>query len=205
VAGWAGHDALGARWALTVLPSLPQAAFAAAATAAVDAREGSAYQHPEVVLEYALDPHVPLQREAWLAVAGCLVAKSPDLPRTAGDLLVAAIEDGRFDAETLGEEIAWLIDNDFAKVNRLEAPLRDVARVSPLHAAQVVRAGEAVLAHLETRPRNLHSLLEVAAESATATGREIADARARATLERVAADVSPSSKLATLARALLAT
>lgn len=72
-------------------------------------------------------------------------------------------------------------------------------------AAQVVRAGEAVLAHLETRPRNLHSLLEVVAESATATGRPIADERARATLERVAADVSPSSKVGTVARALLAT
>jgi hypothetical protein len=201
--GWAGLDALGVRWALTVLPSLPEVGFAGAATAAVEAREGSAYHHPEAVLDHALDPQVPLRFEAWLAVAACLVAKSPDLPRVAVDLLIASIEDGRFDAEALGEEIAWLIDNDFAKVNRLEAPLRDVARVSPLHAVQVVRTIEGVLAQLTTRPHGLHALLEVAAESATTTGRRIEDERARGALERTAANASPSSKVGKLARSLL--
>jgi hypothetical protein len=203
--GWGGFDVLGVRWALTVLPSLPEVGFAGAAGAAVDAREGSAYYHPDAVLEHALDPHIPLGREAWLATAACLVAKSPDLPRVAGDLLVASIEDARFDAEKLGAEIAWLADNDFAKVNRLQAPLRDVARISPLHAAQVVCAIEVVLARLGTRPHGLHALLEVAVDGASATGRRVVDERARGTLTRVAADVSPSSKLGRLARALLGT
>lgn len=201
--GWAGHDALGVRWGLTVLPVLPEVAFAGAATAAVEAREGSAYHHPDAVLEHALDPHVPLGREAWLAVAACLVAKSADLPRVAVDLLVESIEDGRFDADVLGEEIAWLVDNDFAKVTRLEAPLRDVARVSRLHGVQVVRAVEGVLAHVATRPHGLHTLLEVGVEGATATGRLIEDERARAALERIAGDVSASSKLGKLVRKLL--
>lgn len=203
--GWSGADALGVRWGLTVLPSLPEVAFAGAARAAAEAREGSAYHHPDVVLEHALDPYVPLGREAWLAAAACLVAKSPDLPRVAVDLLVASIDDGRFDADALGEAIAWLIDSDLAKLNRLDAPLRDVARISPLHAAQVVRAIENVLAHLGTSPRGLHALLEVAVESATATRRPITDEQARATLQRVAGGSSPSSKVGKLARTLLAT
>jgi hypothetical protein len=204
VLGWAGFDALGVRWALTVLPSLPEVAFAGAATAAVEAREGSAYHHPDAVLEHALDPHVPLRREAWLATAACLVAKSPEIPRVAVDLLVASVDDGRFDPEALGTELAWLIDEDFAKVNRLEAPLRDVVRISRMHAAQVVRTVEATLACLTTRPHGLHALLEVCVEGATATGRRIEDGRARAALETIAADVSPTSKLGKLARALLA-
>lgn len=198
--GWAGLDALGTRWAVTALPSLPEVAFAGAANAAVEAREGSTYHHPEAVLEHALDPYVPLGEEAWLAVAACLVAKSPDLPRVAVDLVVASVEDGRFDGDALGKEIAFLVDNDFAKVNRLEAPLRDAARVSPLHAAQVARTIEGALARLESRPRTLHALLEVAVEA----GRPIVDERARRTLERITAEVSPSSKLGKLARSLLA-
>jgi hypothetical protein len=119
-----------------------------------------AYYHPDVVLEHALDPHVPLGPEAWLAIAGCLAAKPPELPRVAADLIVTSVEDGRFDAPALGEATAWLVDNDFAKVNRLEAPLRDVARVSPLHAAQVVRTIEGLL----RAPRN------AAAHAARAAG-----------------------------------
>jgi hypothetical protein len=125
------------------------------------------------------------------------------LSRVAVDLLVASVEDGRFDAAALGEEIAWLVDNQFAKIGRLEAPLRDVGRVSPLHAAQVVRAIESVVAHLLTRPRGLHALLEVAMDNAAATHRRIEDERARSALERLAGDASRSSKIGKVARSLL--
>jgi hypothetical protein len=202
-AGWGGFDPLGVRWALTVLPSLPEVAFAGAAFGAVEAREGSAYHHPEVVLEHALQPHVPLGPEAWLATAACLVAKSPDLTRAGADLLVASMEDGRFDADALGDAIAWLVDEDFAKVNRLAAPLRDVARVSPLHGAQVVRTVAAALARLGTRPHGLHAILEVAVESSVGTGQPFSDERARATLTEIVAEASASSKLGKLARSLL--
>ena len=152
-----------------------------------------------MVLEHALDPHMPLGPEG--AGDRCLPGREValDLPRAATDLIVAAIEDGRFDAAALGAELAWLVDNDFAKINRLEAPLRDVARLSPLHAAYVAQAIEAVLAQLSTAPRGLHAVLEVAVAGAT----RIRDPRARSTLERIAGEVSGSSKLGKLARALL--
>jgi hypothetical protein len=200
---WGGMDALGVRWSLTVLPSLPEVAFAGAATAAVRTSEGAVYGHPDAVLEHALDPQVPLGAEAWLATAAALMAKSADLQRVATDLLVASVEDGRFDPHGLGEAIAWLVDNDFAKLNRLEAPLRDLSRVSALHAAQTVRAVEVFLAKLESRPPNMHAPLAVAVESSSASGRRIEDEQARATLESLGNAVSQTSKLGTLTRALL--
>jgi hypothetical protein len=202
---WAGFDRLGSRWALTVLPSLPDVAFAGAATVAVAAREASdtTAGHPETALELALERRLPLTPTAWLTVGACLVVRSPGVTRVAVDLLVASVEDGRFDAERLGSQVAWLIDNDFAKTTRLEAPLRDLARVSPLHAAQALRTIECVLAELGTRPRALHVLLDVAAECAASTGRRIEDERARAALAAIADEVSRSSKLGRLARSLL--
>jgi hypothetical protein len=204
-AAWAGFDRLGARWALTVLPSLPEVAFAGSATVAVTASEGSdtTSGHPEVVIEQALERALPLPAVAWLTVAACLVVRSPGVTRVAVDLLVATVDDRRFDPDALGREIAWLVDNDFAKTGRLEAPFRDLARISPLHAAQAMQTIECVLAHLGTRPHALHALLDVAAEAAAATGRRVEDERARATLTAIAAEVSRSSKLARLARSLI--
>ena len=202
--GWAGVDALGVRWGMTALPGHPEIGFAGATVAAAAARDGTAYHHPDAVLEHALASGVPLGPEAWLATAACLVAKPPELPRAAGDLLVASVEDGRFDAGALGADLAWLADNGLGKVGRLRAPLRDVARVSPLHAAQVVRLVEGLLAQLRSRPSGLHGLLELALEGTTTTGRRIEDARARATLTAIAGEVSSSSKLGRLARGLLA-
>jgi Family of unknown function (DUF6493) len=202
---WAGFDRLGTRWALTVLPSLPEVAFAGSATVAVTAREASdtTSGHPEAVIELALERAIPLPPIAWLTVAACLLVRSPGVTRVAVDLLVASVDDGRFDADALGREIAWLVDNDFAKMNRLEAPFRDLARVSPLHATQAMRTIERVLAHLGTRPHGLHALLDVAVEAAAATGRRIEDEQARATLTAIAGAVSRSSKLGRLARSLI--
>jgi hypothetical protein len=203
-AGWGGTDQLGVRWARTIFPSLPEVAFAAAARAAVEAREGTAYGHPDVLLELALDPLVPLRAAAWMAVAGCLLAKPPELHRVAVDVLVTATEDGRFEADALGEALAWLADHDFAKLNRLEAPFRDAARVSPQASAQVLRTIEALLANLALKPpRTMHSVLGVAVETSAASGLRIVDERARATLEGLGADVSRTSKLGKLTAALL--
>jgi Family of unknown function (DUF6493) len=172
---------------------------------AVAAREASdtTAGHPETALELAPERRLPLTPTAWLTVGACLVVRSPGVTRVAVDLLVASVEDGRLDAERLGSEVAWLIDNDFAKTTRLEAPLRDLARVSPLHVAQALRTIECVLAELGTRPRALHVLLDVAAECAASTGRRIEDERARAALAAIADEVSRSSKLGRLARSLL--
>jgi hypothetical protein len=202
---WGSWDALGARWCLTVLPSHPEIAFAGAASLIAASLEASPQLHPEAIVEHAIDPTVPLGETAWLAIGGALVAKSPDLRRVATDALVASIADGRFDPDAAGEALAWLADARLAKVSRLEAPLRDAGRVSERHAAQVVRLVEALLANLAATPHGLHAPLEPALEHATSVGYVVERPDARAALERIAGEVSSSSKLGRLARDLLAT
>jgi hypothetical protein len=147
-------------------------------------------------------PRTKSRSVAWATPAG--KAKSPELPRTAVDVIVATIEDGRFDADALGEALAWLADHDLAKLNRLEAPFRDAARVSPQTSAQVLRTIEALLAHAALKPpRTVLSVLDVAVEASAASGLRIEDERARSTLERLGADVSRSSKLGKATAALL--
>jgi hypothetical protein len=200
---WLADDALGARWALTLVPALPEIQYARALGAIVDRIDATMYRNPEVVFEHALDPRVPLRDPAWDMVAAALLAKAPDVQRLAVDLLVGAVEDERYDAQKLGTALARSLDAGLGAINRLTAPLRDVGRVSPLHGAQVVRAIEFALARLETVPRGLHALLEVAVEQSAATGRRIEHVRARATLERISGDVSRASKLGRFARSLL--
>jgi hypothetical protein len=201
---WAGMDALSVSWCLTVLPTMPEIAYAAALDGIVERMEASAYYRSDVVLAYALDAHVPLEGLAWMAAGAGLLAKSPDLHRPTTDLLVQTIADGRFDPDALGSGIAWLVDNGFGTVSRLERPLRDAARVSPLHGAQVVRLVEALVARLTTAPRNLHVVLEVALEQATPLRTAVERADARAALGRIAESASRSSKLGRAARDLLA-
>ena len=200
---WLAGDELGARWLLTQIPAVPEIQFARAASAVVDFVDSSVYRHPEVVLEQMLSPAVPLRDPAWDVVAASLLAKSPDLQRLAVDVLVTAVEDERYDAEKLGTGLARLLDAGVGSATRLRQPLRDAGRVSPLHAAQVVRGvGEAV-ARLTTTPHGLVAPLEAAAELSAGCGHRL-DGAKRDALERLASTVSPTAKLAKLARTLVA-
>ncbi|MFL5926002.1 MAG: DUF6493 family protein [Gaiellaceae bacterium] len=201
---WGISDALGIRWALTVLPGDPDAAFGNALQSAVVTRDGgSAYGHPEIVLEHALDPDVPMTMVGWHLVAAGLLGKPQEVKRAAVDVVVQTIEDGRFDAEVLAAAVGWLVANELGKPNRLEQPLRDVGRLSPLHAAQVVRVIVGVTAALPETPRALAAVLELARELSAASGYRVDGGAERSALERIAGEVSKSSKLGRAARALL--
>jgi hypothetical protein len=200
---WGSFDLLGARWSLTVVPSRPEVAFAAAAVAAVASLDSSPQIRPDAAVTFALDPNVPLGPEAWLLVGLALVAKSTDLQRTATDVLVETVSDGRFDAAEAGTALAWLTNNGFMKATRLERPFRDSGRVSALHAGQVVRLLEAFVERCDTTPKGLHAPVEAALEHAVDRRLALTSSAGRTAFQRVAADVSASSKLGRLARRLL--
>jgi Family of unknown function (DUF6493) len=200
---WPVDDALGARWLCTLVPGYPEIQFARALTAIADFVDGSPYRHPEVVLLWMLDPGLPLRDPAWTAVAAALVAKSPHLQRAATDVVVATVSDGRFDPERLGHGIAWLLANGFGTLMRIEGPLRDAARVSPLHAAQIVRALEAVLAGCSEEQRHVHVPLGLALDLAMTAGMALESELARATAERIGSSMSRSSKAGKAAHGLL--
>jgi Family of unknown function (DUF6493) len=201
---WGSWDALGVRWSLTFLPGHPEVAFAGAARLIADQVDASPQLQPQVVLEHALSPHVPLGDVAWLGVAGGLVTKSPDLQRVATDVLVASIDDGRFEADAVADALGWLFANGFAKASRLQAPLRDVGRVSQRHAAAVLGVTEGLLARLWEAPHGMHAPLEAVLEHAAGAGLAVERPEARATLERFGSQVSRSSKLGRTVQSLLA-
>ncbi len=201
---WGGFDRLGVEWCLTVVPSLPELAFAGAAGSCLTMIEGaSGYNHPEVVFQYALDPAVPLEPIAWLALATALLAKKEDVRRPAVDLIIESVEDGRFDARELGGAVVWLLDKQLGKLPRLVPALRDFSRVSPAHAGAVVTTIDALLGAVEKTPNRLHALLELAVELVAATGARIESAAARQTLQRIDGEVSKSARVGKLARDLL--
>ena len=201
---WGTSDALGIRWALTVLPGDPEPAYGNALRAAVDSRDGrSAYGHPEIVLEHALSPDVPITPLGWHAVAAGLLGKPQEVTRAAVDVLVQTVDDGRFDAEALAAGLAWLVANDLGKPNRLEQPLRDAGRLSPLHAAQTARVIVGLTAALPETPRTLAAVLELARELAAASGYSVDGGAERSALERIAGEMSKTSKLGRAARGLL--
>jgi hypothetical protein len=201
---WGTADALGVRWALTVLPGDPEPAYANAFRAAVQSRDGrSAYGHPEIVLEHALAPDVPITTLGWHVVASGLLGKPQEVMRAAVDVLVQTVDDGRFDAEALAAALGWLVANELGKPNRLEQPLRDAGRLSPLHAAQVARVIVGLTATLPETPRTLAAVLDLARELAAASGYRVDGGAERSALERIAGEMSKSSKLGRAARDLL--
>ena len=202
---WAGMDALGVRWSLTVLPWLPELAFAGAVGSIADAEllGGGVSGHPEIVLEHALRPEVPLGPAAWLTVAAALTAKQTDLRLVGTDVLVASIEDGRFDPDAAGDAIAWLTAGGIGRVSRLAAVVRDVGRLSPLHGAQTLRLLGAVLSRTEATPHGLQAVVEAALEHGARLQYGIEAPDARASFERIGDSVSRSSKLGRSVRALL--
>ena len=200
---WGSWDLLGARWSLTVAPSRPEVAFAGAAVAAADSLDSSPQLRPEAALTFALDPNVPLGPEAWLLVGLALVAKSTDLQRTATDVLVATVADGRFDAAEAGSALAWLSDKGFVKATRLERPFRDTGQVSPLHTGQIVRLLEVFVERCDATPKGLHAPVEAVLQHAAARRLALTTPAGRSAFQRVAADVSASSKLGRLTRQLL--
>jgi Family of unknown function (DUF6493) len=204
VAGWDTSGVLGIRWALTVLPSDPEPAYGHALRNAVDSRDRrSAYGHPEIVLEHALQPGVPITRLGWHAVAAGLLGKPQEVQRAAVDVLVHSVGDGRFEGQALAIALAWLVANDLGKPNRLERPLRDAGRVSSRHAAEVVRTIVGFTAALPATPRTLAPVLELAQELAAASGYRVDGGAEQVALERITHEMSKSSKLGRAARGLL--
>jgi hypothetical protein len=134
---------------------------------------------------------------ARLLLAVGLNSKLPEIAGLATDVIIAAIDDGRLDAETLGASlrIVWQLRietwiyrpiNDplintphavaFVKPTRWAKALGEVSRASPLHARVIARAVEIFLAGDASRPRQATSLLpflELVKEASVETGRAV--------------------------------
>lgn len=149
------------------------------------------------------DPDVPLRPVARLLLAIALNVKLAEVAGLATDTLIAAIDDGRLGADTLGEALrivwSWRIETwdyrpaydsrppvpgsvAFVKPSRWAKSLADVASASHLHARVIARAIEIFLAEEASGQRTAPSLLpflELLREASIESGRAVsAEARA---------------------------
>jgi hypothetical protein len=184
-------------------PSAPESFCASAARPMIESSEASSdWLGLRGFLLPLLDPDFPLRPMARLLLATGLNVKLPDVAGLATDAVVAAIDDGRLDADTLGESlgIVWQSRTEeysygprvdpysnqthrvpFVKPSRWVKALGDVARASTLHARIIARAIEIFLA-TETAPdrapASLLPFLELLREASVASGRAVsADAQ----------------------------
>ena len=191
----------------TIWPIALESFFAAGAQQIVEASEASSdWQGMSGFLVPLLDPEIPMRPMARLVLAVGLSVKQAELAGLATDVLIAAIEDGRLDADNLGGSLAmaWQLRIQtsthrqfngtisfepqfvpFVKPPRWTKALSDAARMSPLHAAVIAGAIEHVLADNPFENRTIASvlpLLELLRETSTQVGRAVSE-RARACLE----------------------
>ena len=187
--------------AVTVLPRFPDLYGAAvAATAVHDPDSNRTTDQHHVALEPSLDPDVPMGPGAHAAIAMALVGKNETLATTAVDLTIAAIEDGRFDADRSGSLLGMLLDQRVGNLGRASDRLATVARTSLLHADAIRRTLQAYFRNATELPRDTHAGLQTLLEAGTAVRRGLDDPAARGVVEAVA---SGSSKRAKLARSVL--
>jgi hypothetical protein len=91
---------------------------------------GSDWQDDYSIL---FDPDFPLNENGSWVLSLALAAKHDDLRRLALDILIAAVDENRADAEKMGKAIALLLEHKFT-ILRWTKAFRELARVSPLHA-----------------------------------------------------------------------
>jgi Family of unknown function (DUF6493) len=189
-----------------IWPSALESFFAAGAQQLIEAGERSSdWQGSRGFLLPLLDPDVPIRAMARLLLAIGLNAKLPEIAGLATDALIGAIDDGRLDAENLGQSlrIAWQFRVETAGYNfythvssntpvsaAIVIPLRwaktlgDVARSSVLHASVIARAVELFVVDETSGSRttvSLLPLLELLREASVESGRAVS-AAARAYL-----------------------
>jgi hypothetical protein len=117
----------------------------------------------------------------------------------ATDALIAAIDDGRLDADKLGATLAFLAP--ITKYARLARTLGQAARVSSLHLMVVAHVIQAALRGDPAQaPRDVQALLELLKESLLELGVSIGNAEARHYLEQI----ETGGRTARLVRELLA-
>jgi hypothetical protein len=191
-----------ANWETYAWPLSKESQFAA------EARQASAYldsQSPNWRGDWdaLFDPDVPANGMACWLVATALTVKNQECQRLALDGLIAAIDDSRMDGFGLGDVLSVIVTSKRFKSSRLVAPLKEAARVSPLHNEVIKTALQKSLSGLP-KPDDAPpvKLLELLFELSHDTHSGIEDADARRYLECIVEkqgtkkSVSKSAKLA---------
>jgi hypothetical protein len=178
-------------WAPALWPQHPEPLFAVAALAACMI-DGNDYVRPGNVpladgLKLILDPDVPIGPMALFMLCRGLNAIDAAAVQATVDALIAAIDDGRLDGDTLGQAMHAFLGTGLVFGKRWPDRLKEVARSSPVGRQVVRRALERAM-HPVTplrKLRDVHAWIETLHELSIDAGEATNDPLAREGLAQI--------------------
>jgi hypothetical protein len=187
-----GLSGLGADipWLFSLRPIAPEEVFLKGCASLMDSSEGVIIDSERrQFLLPLLHADVPLGPHATTLLALGLTAKDGSVSGLAVDVLLASIEDGRFDPERLGNGMARALAQGVGKYARYARTLGSVARTSSLHAEAVRQSIEHALQGDPNRVvvREVGRLVELAHELCQKCGQGVTREAARTFLGRLPA------------------
>lgn len=188
-------------WARALWPQHPDLVFVAGTRGKCFNSEPGVCAIPEG-LSLLLDSDVPSSPDALLLLALALGGEHKPTAHAGVDALIAMIEDGRLDGESLGAVMHHFLALPHIVAKRWAPHLRDIADSSPVAAFVVRRALERALAAPAPEPsvREIFSWIDLLRELCARTGVPVSDPQTRRGLEQHGG----SGKAAKAARTLLA-
>jgi hypothetical protein len=141
------------RWEATIWPAWRES-WSAMATVVIGRNVDwwSAQWQNRAYLEPFLDPWVTIGPMAAALIGVALGAKEPTERGLAADAVIAAVEDGRLDADRLAAGMSKASELGLARPRRWASALSEVAAVSALHARVVQEAAARAVGSLGEAP-----------------------------------------------------
>ena len=121
---------------------------------------------------------------AVLAIWIGLVSKDPGARTAALDVLIGAIGDGRACPRQMSDVLLRMLPGNWVKLNRVAAALAEASRTSAVHTWFVAETLQAIVAGIDSRLREMHTLLSLLYELLTDLGMTLAP-ETRSRLENV--------------------
>ena len=190
------------RWIAIACPTLRESFFAAGIRRAAPLLDylSSDYRIIKVYFELLTNSGAPLEKKALTLLSIGLISPDPECCGLARDAVIIAIDERRLDLPKIACEISAYLHSQRSKPKRLAKSLHEIARVSELHAAAVVRIIELSLRGDPAQTsKELSSILELLHELLASQAAVLDDADARSYLQ----SIRRGGKTAQLAKQLL--
>lgn len=156
-----GQDKALVRWGSTIMPGNLEPYFACGAVE-LDITWAEAQWHVQSFFEPLLAVTVPFKPMARLLLIAGLSSKEQGQRGITIDILIAAIDDGRFKYEVFAEQMAGLATTGIIIVSRWTKALKEISAVSNRHAEAVRKLIQSLLVFKsDDSPRELGGLLEL--------------------------------------------
>ena len=122
------------------------------------------YGLPETLISLA-DTHRVLGAPSYSVLGWALGAKTREYRVQAAETVAQLAERGMLDTQLLGEELAYLLKNQWVPTNRVVQALKDTASISPLAGWRTLQVLEEILPATQQIPRG-GALVQLLAELA---------------------------------------